>query len=278
MTTITYSAVVDPQAWGQVITNTVNGSWSGFKASASAAFDTFARVYLPIATHNYCANFFDDFSVLSGWPTGESDFVLAQYLNGEYRIQSKQPYLFLFRSPACERDNYVVEADMRWDGTASSDIGLLFGLMSNFSQYYFATIDTNYQVYAIFRRNSNGTFSFVAPWAQTGAIRPGTQTNHLKVTRNGGQITLEINGVYVGSWFDGTITGPTRTGLAMAPYEDAPVADARFDNFRVTTIGSGALGLPSLMPNQVSNPSQPLPADFPWRLPEIELIADFSRP
>jgi hypothetical protein len=88
-----------------------------------------SKTYLPAVTRNYCANFFDDFSnPFSGWPVGESDFVLAQYLNGEYRIQSKQPYLFLFRSPACERDNYVVEADVRWDGTVSSDIGLLFGL------------------------------------------------------------------------------------------------------------------------------------------------------
>ncbi|MGQ0603535.1 MAG: choice-of-anchor Q domain-containing protein [Anaerolineales bacterium] len=227
------------------------------------------QVFLPGITRNYCANFFDDFNFQSGWPTGESEFVLAQYLNGEYRIQSKQPYLFLFRSPACERDNYVVEADMRWDGTVSSDIGLLFGLMPNFSQYYFVDIDPAYQIYALFRRNSNGSFSVIAPWTQTGAIRPGLQTNHLKVTRNGGQITLEINGVTIGSWFDSTITGPTRTGLAMAPYDDAPVADARFDNFRVTTIGAGTLGLPSLTPNHATG--QPLPAEFQWHLPEREL-------
>jgi hypothetical protein len=141
--------------------------------------------------------------------------------------------------------------------------------MPNFSQYYFVDIDPAYQIYALFRRNSNGTFSFVAPWAQSGAIRPGTQSNHLKVTRNGGQITLEINGIVIGSWFDSTITGPTRTGLAMAPYEDAPVADARFDNFRVTTVGAGTLGLPSLTPNHATG--QPLPADFPWRLPAREL-------
>ncbi len=230
-------------------------------------------MHLPSLARNYCANFFDDFSnSFSGWPTGESDFVLAQYLNGEYRVQSKQPYLFLFRSPGCERDNYVVEADMRWDGAASSDIGLLFGVMPNFSQYYFATIDTNYQVYAIFRRNSNGTFSFVAPWSQTGSIHPGTQLNHLKVTRNGSQITLEINGIAVGAWYDGTITGPTRTGVAMAPYEDAPVADARFDNFRVTTIGTGTLALPGLAPDRAADPGQPLPAEFQLRLPEREWI------
>jgi uncharacterized repeat protein (TIGR01451 family) len=272
-TTLTYQAQIDPGAIGATIINQVVADWQGRTYVTNSTIDTFSRVYLPVLARNYCANFFDDFSnSFSGWPTGESDFVLAQYLNGEYRVQSKQPYLFLFRSPGCERDNYVVEADMRWDGAASSDIGLLFGVMPNFSQYYFATIDTNYQVYAIFRRNSNGTFSFVAPWAQAGAIRPGTQTNHMKIDRNGSQITLEINGIAVGAWYDGTITGPTRTGVAMAPYEDAPVADARFDNFRVTTIGTGTLALPGLTPERAADPGQPLPADFLWRLPEHEWI------
>jgi uncharacterized repeat protein (TIGR01451 family) len=271
--TLTFAAQISDQAIGQHIANIAQISWSGITFSSTAIFDTFSRVHLPSLARNYCANFFDDFSnSFSGWPTGESDFVLAQYLNGEYRVQSKQPYLFLFRSPGCERDNYVVEADMRWDGAASSDIGLLFGVMPNFSQYYFATIDTNYQVYAIFRRNSNGTFSFVAPWSQTGSIHPGTQLNHLKVTRNGSQITLEINGIAVGAWYDGTITGPTRTGVAMAPYEDAPVADARFDNFRVTTIGTGTLALPGLAPDRAADPGQPLPAEFQLRLPEREWI------
>lgn len=230
------------------------------------------QVFLPTIARNYCADFFDDFSnPFSGWPTGESNFVLAQYLNGEYRVQSKQPFLFLFRSPACERDNYVVEADMRWDGTASSDIGLLFGIKAGFSQYYLIDIFTDSQAYGIYRRNTDGSFTSIGGGGPPN-VRPGTQINHIKVTRSGGQIILELNGGYAGTWFDNTITGPTRTGLAMAPYEDAPIADARFDNFRVTTIGAGALSLPNLMPERAANPGQPLPVDFPWRLPEHEWI------
>jgi uncharacterized repeat protein (TIGR01451 family) len=270
-TTISYAAQIGAPT-GQPIINTVESRWRSLSQTASAQFMPINYIHVPLVARNYCADFFDDFSSpTSGWPTDDSEYVLAQYLNGEYRVQSKQPYLFLFRSPSCERDNYVVEADMRWNGMTGSDIGLIFGLLPGFSQYYFVDINTDFQAYSIFRRNSNGTFSIVAPAAQTNAIRTGTQANHLKITRTGGQIMLEINGVYIGSWFDGTITGPTRTGVAMAPYDDQPLADARFDNFRVTTISSGVPGISTPGLPRSSSPGKQLPEDFSWQLPAREL-------
>jgi hypothetical protein len=230
---------------------------------------TVSRAFLPVAIRNYCPDFFDDFSnPISGWPVGESSFVRAEYLGGEYRVLSKQPFLFLFRAPACERHSYIVEADMRWVGTPGSDIGILFSLMSDFSQYYFADINTDAQAYAIFRRSPSG-FSLVAPPAQHAAIHPGAQTNHLKVTRDGGQITLEINGQFIGSWTDYAIGGFTYVGLAMAPYEEAPVADARFDNFRMTKIDPTAA-----QDRTPATPSYPLSIE--WYPPDQDRAPHFD--
>lgn len=269
--TVSYAAYISESA-DQSFTNVVESRWKGLSQTSSARVIITSHSYSPLIAHSYCADSFDDFSSdTSGWLIGNDAYVLAQYVNGEYRVQSKQPYLFLFSSPSCERDNYVVEADMRWNRATGSDLGLLFGLLPDFSQYYFVDINSDFQSYAIFRRDSNGSFSFVAPAAQTDAIRTGTQTNHLKITRNGSQIVLEINGVYIGSWSDGTITGQTRVGVVMAPYSDLPVADARFDNFRVMGMGSGLLSLPDHTSANPVNPGRSLPAEFPWQLPTREI-------
>jgi hypothetical protein len=268
LTSLNFQASIAESAIGQWITNTAISAWSGYSIAASAVFDTLPRVYLPATYRDYCPSlFFDDFSHATGWPVGEDDYVAAQIAGGEYRVVSKQPYLFLFRSPACARANYVVEADMRWNGETGSDIGLLVGLTGNFGQYYFIDINTDLQAYAIFRRNANGSFSAVAPPAQSSAIHSGTQTNHLEVTRIDQQIGLEINGQFIGVWLDGTIGGLTFAGVAMAPYDDRPVADARFDNFSVSTLGAGMAAASS---DDLSTSSSPL---VPWWQPLGEDIA-----
>ena len=220
------------------------------------------KVYLPLTLRNYCADFFDDFSnPASGWFTIDSNLRRVEYLNGEYRVLSKQPgYLFLFRAPTCARENYTVEADVRWDTNTGSDVGLLFGGDTGaFQRFYFFDINPDYQAYALYRFEPDSIITIASP-AQSLVIQPGTSSNHLKVTRNGGQITLEINGATLGSWYDTAISGLTFTGLASAPYDNYPTSDARFDNFRVQSLsGTGGLALTA---SQIANspfavPGQP---------------------
>lgn len=232
---VTFSAVVSSQAVGQVITNTAYGSWQGFGYSSNASvFDTFSWLRLPALARNACKDFADTFSdPASGWYIGDSASRRAEYTNGEYRIQSKLPgYLFLQGAPTCPRENYFVEADVRWQGATGSDLGLLFGLSDSFDQFYMLDINTDYQAFALYRINADDTLTVIAEPQFWSVINPGTSVNHLKILREG-NYTIQViinDGGY--SYYDSGISGITHVGLVMAPYDDAPIADARFDNFR----------------------------------------------
>jgi len=186
--------------------------------------------------------FHDNFSnPASGWAVADDAYLCVEYLNGEYRMLSKQAgYFYLVRAPAGDRQSYVVEVDARWDAWHGSSYGLIFGLTSDWSQYYLFDINTDYEQFRLLRRDASG-FTVVVPITDTPAINSGAASNHLKVVRNGAQITLEVNGTALGTWFDGTIGGLTRAGLVTNPYSNSPTSDARFDNFAITSLpGSGA--------------------------------------
>jgi hypothetical protein len=186
--------------------------------------------------------FHDNFSnPASGWAVVDDEYLRVEYLNGEYRMLSKEAgYFYLVRAPAGERQTYVVEVDARWDTWHGSSYGLIFGLTSDWSQYYLFDINTDYQQFRLLRRDASG-FTAVVPVSDAPAINSGAASNHLKVVRNGAQITLEVNGTALGTWFDGTIGGLTRAGLVTNPYNNRPISDARFDNFAITSLpGSGA--------------------------------------
>ena len=200
------------------------------------------QVFLPLCTRNYCPDFFDDFSnPASGWDVVDDSYVRTEYLNGEYRVLTKQPgYFYLFKAPTCDRQNYTVEVDARWAGTPGSSYGLIFGLTSDYSRYYLFDMNTDYQQFRLLRRDPTG-FVTVVPVTGSSAINGGTASNHLKVTRNGTEIRLEVNGTVLGTWYDGAIGGLTGAGLVTNPYFDIPVSDARFDNFSMVTLpGDGA--------------------------------------
>jgi hypothetical protein len=199
------------------------------------------RVFLPLAMENYCSDFFDDFSnPASGWPVVDNDFVRARYLDGEYRVLSKRAgYIFFLRAPTCHRQHYVVQVDARWAGRPGASYGLIFGLTNGFDRFYLFDINTDVRAFRLLRADPSG-FKVIVPISSSSAIRRGTASNHLKVTRNGDKITLEVNGTVLGTWSDGTITGLTRVGVTSGSYSNRPTSDARFDNFSATGIPGGA--------------------------------------
>jgi hypothetical protein len=217
---------------------------------AASGILTMSQVYLPICTHNYCpdGDFFDDFSnPASGWEVGDDAFVRTEYLNGEYRVLTRQSDVYLFKAPACDRQDYIVEVDARWADTPGRVYGLIFGTGKpewGFKPHYVFEVDTYLRYYFLTQYDELGYATSIA-WGFTSAIGYGTASNHLKVTRNGDQITLEVNGTVLGTWLDGTISGSTGAGLMTIPYYLDPVSDARFDNFAVITLpdsGASALG------------------------------------
>ncbi len=205
----------------------------------------FHQTYLPISANNFCADalddFFDDFSHPgSGWPVGDDAFVLSGYAEGEYRVLTREPgYFYFFRAPTCSRQDYIIEVEARWVDPPGSSYGLIFGINQDYSQYYLFDINTDYQMYRLLRRDPDG-FTAIAPVANSSAIGSGTTINRLKVTRSGSQIELSVNGQYLTQLYDDSFTGLTDVGIVSSPYSDAPVSDARFDNFRVTPIVNSA--------------------------------------
>jgi uncharacterized repeat protein (TIGR01451 family) len=265
---VTYGATVNQGVpLGSTVVNraTISGGDEVFDRSAAFGVN-YHYAYLSCLMRHYCPDFFDDFSdPASGWEVVDNSFVRTQYLNGEYRILTRQAgYFYLFRAPACDRRNYVVEVDARWEGAPGSSYGLIFGITSGFSRYYLFDMNTDYRMFRLMRRDPDG-FRVVVPITDAPAIHGGTASNHLRVVRNGNQITLEVNGTVLGTWSDGTIGGWTGAGLVTNPYSNRPTSDARFDNFSVVSLpGSGAS---SREPDGVMAEESELAVPNAWRVP-----------
>jgi hypothetical protein len=74
-------------------------------------------------------------------------------------------------------------------------------------------------------------------------ISAGQSTNRLKVERSGSAISVYVNGYYLTTVYDGSLTGARKVGLGGATYSSGPAPiDIRFDNFQVCPIGTGAYG------------------------------------
>lgn len=127
----------------------------------------------------------------------------------------------------------MVEVDN--NATRMSIYGLIFGLQEDFSKYYLFDMNTDSQEFRLLRQDPSG-FKEIVPIKHSPAIRKGTVSNHLKVIRNGVQITLMVNGTGLGTWTDGKITGMTFVGIATSPYIDLPYSSTYFDNFSVVNL------------------------------------------
>jgi len=193
------------------------------------------QVSIPCIFNNYCHDFFDDFSnPASGWEVVDTEYERTEYLNGEYRVAPKQAgYTYYYPAPTCSRENYTVEVDARWASTPGGSYGILFGMLVDYSRFYTLEIDTDYQDFIIWRRDSSG-WTEIVPYTTSSAINEGIATNHLKITRDGIQITLEVNGTVLGTWSDDSLTGFTRVGVIVFPYYEQSTYDVRFDNFAVS--------------------------------------------
>jgi hypothetical protein len=203
------------------------------------ALDPLSYSALPIAYQNLCPDFFDDFSdPNSGWYTGETDTGRVEYLDGEYSVLvNPESWSWMLGSPACDQVNYSVEADARWSDRTGASYGLVFGIQGDFERFFSFEVNTDYQEFILYRYDPGG-WTEMAPVTYSSAILPGNGTNHLKATQNGVFITLEVNGTILGTWYDSAITGSSFSGLIVTTYSDQENAEARFDNYKVTGLGS----------------------------------------
>lgn len=251
--TLTYQALVNEDLFPPAsIENSAQLSAGSFSFTISAKALVGLPVFLPMcmrSTDPICGDYVDTFDNRnSGWPVSDDNYAQFSYLNAEYRILAKDTqYMYLAKAPTCERVNYSVEMDARWNTTTGYAYGLLFGLADDFSEYYMFAVNSDNQAYSLYYRGPNGIQTLL-DWSYSSMIHPAAP-NKLKVTRAGSEIILEINGAWVNSYTDTHITGFTKVGLFNIPYSDLPNADARYDNFTVRLL-PGTTTQPEAVMNQ----------------------------
>lgn len=219
-------------------------------------------IYMPTCIRYYCGNYIDRFNdVWSGWPVIDDAQLYTAYLMGKevYQIFTRDSdYLYLIKAPTCNRQNYIVEVDLR--ETSNTNAGLVFGLNYDFSQYYMVLIGNYSQTYAVYYYGATG-HELIAKGQNTAVISMNPP-NHLKVTRDGSKIVLEVNGKVLGSWNDSRIRGISSVGLVSAPEYGTIVSSVEFDNFQVT-----------LLPDTpVNAPEQNLLPAVETDLPDLEYL------
>jgi len=196
------------------------------------------RVRLPIVLKKYTAvaPYLDDFSnPNSGWPQWDNAYSSVGYINGEYRILVKIAGVWqaAFHQSFHCRD-CTLEVDARYAGTNYDVYGLVFGVTDAGNYYVFVVGETGY--YSILKW-MDGQWHFVVNWTASSYIKRGQQTNHLRIDRNGWQITAYINGNSVATVSDGSLIGSLGVGLLAG---GKAYLDARFDNFAVYSVGAGS--------------------------------------
>lgn len=189
------------------------------------------QVHLPVTIRDYgSSGFYDDFSdPSSGWPVGDDGNIRYEYLNGEYEIYISNPYWWAAARPGFQASDYILEADVRNISGKNGSYGLIFGLSSDWSQFYTFEIDA-YGNYGIYRYYS-GSWETLAEGTSS-SINTGTTKNRLKIKREGNFIEAYANGQLLTSISDGTYTGMRYMGLYNGTF-DVCCFNVRYDNFAV---------------------------------------------
>jgi uncharacterized repeat protein (TIGR01451 family) len=249
---LTYQVLVNDVQMPAIVHNTAQLSAGTYHLVVDAETALGYFTYLPLCS-NGCGDFFDTFeNTNSGWPLVDDSFLLAEYVNSEYRLQARNPqYIYLINAPTCMRQNYSVEVDAHWENVSGDGYGLLFGLDQSYTQFYLFVVSEDYQEYALYYYGANGYESIVS-WQYSSLIHYSS-SNHLKVIRSGNQITLGINGSILGTWTDTRISGLTGVGLFNLPYSTTSNADVRYDNFSVKLLSSEAISITGRMQSQAGS-------------------------
>ncbi|MFN8401367.1 MAG: LamG-like jellyroll fold domain-containing protein [Anaerolineales bacterium] len=186
------------------------------------------------------AIFSDDFSSPSAeMETYSGDGGSAGTENGVYVIRSTAD-LWQWGKSTSTFDNAIIEADVTMiAGPTNNNAG--FGIICRLSErddtsidgYMFAISGDGY--YSI-RHIVSGNMNALADWTESSAVNQGNASNHLRVTCNGSDLRLEVNGQEVASVV-APVDGPTSGTMAFAAISfetDQPYAEGHFDNLIVS--------------------------------------------
>ncbi len=197
--------------------------------------------YMPVIAKTEVMTYFDDFSDSnSGWPINDDNHVRTEYLNGEYRMLTKDAgFLYFLKAPTEIYETYTVSADVHWAEEKGAGHGLAFGMNANIDYFYAFLISPEFNQYWLLRGEGDDVVIL-----DFGEVDPGLNmgSNHIQVTRHGAQIQVVVNDSWERSWTDATFSGLSFTGLVTSTSHDKGLSDVRFDNYLLTSpaFASGA--------------------------------------
>ena len=177
----------------------------------------------------------------SGWPIYEDANVKYEYLDGEYRILVKDSHRWAAASaPGVKFSDFTLEADGRHATGAYGSYGLVFGITDGWEGFYTFEVNADRE-YSIWKYTADDGWQALKDWTYSSYIKGGRTANHLKVIRDSSRIEAYVNGHYLTTVTDTSFIGSLRVGLVAQAY-NVPNVDARFDNFKVFSVGGSTAG------------------------------------
>jgi len=184
----------------------------------------------------------DDFSVDTGeWELYSEDAAIAEVQNGVYVVRSTGD-TWAWGGGVTNLTDVVIDVDVTLaEGPSNYNVGL--GVMCRLSEaadgsisgYIFAiSADAFYYIGSI----DGGSITALVDWTSSDTVNLGYETNKMRVTCNGDNLTLEVNGELLGT-ASAVAGGPTNgsVGFTATSYESEngdPIAEGHFDNLVVT--------------------------------------------
>ncbi len=181
----------------------------------------------------------DDFSNAdSGWDIYSAEHADVGYINGTYFVISKSEGITSFGEANKFYGDTVLDVDATpVSGSSDDNFSYEVGCrgQDNYDGYTFEVGADGY--YAVGYYTGGGeTYVSLLPggdWDTSSAIRQGLATNHMRVTCNGSQLKLEVNGELVFETQDSTFSAGD-ISLGAATYaDDGTPAEVHFDNLMV---------------------------------------------
>jgi len=222
-------------------------------AGNEAQSDQFA---LAVAECGWVPLYFDDFGdPNSGWGDWDDEDLSWGYLDGEYRIVLKRSHFILVTGgkwdQQCEYPSVAVEA--RLGSPNEGAYGVVMGgeWSDAYGQDSYSVLirpSGHYRVAKTLVDQPDETYVLV-DWTSFPHIYGGQSTNLVRLTYEGAQLSLYINGHRATTIPDSSATGLLRAHVVVFA-DETPNVDVRFDNF-----GVSCFSRPTAMPTSTPTPT-----------------------
>lgn len=145
----------------------------------------------------------DDFSAET-WDTGTSSYGDTSYVDGEYRMRSKERTYLVMYAPSqdfsTENATLSVKAHSVDGSSVTTGYGLIIhgqktgnGKLNDYALLIFNGAEPKYSVV----KHKAGVQTVVVPWTASSAVLGGENANQLEIRAQGSEVSFYVNGEYL---------------------------------------------------------------------------------